>query len=291
MAPPTSTTTTSPTPGRSAPSPEASSSTAVSTRSGVAPWTIAAKAGLVERCLPPITWRRNIARIAARADAGSRTPIRGTTLPARTYGVPAPSRRAATSGWASTLPATTTGPDQRADASAEAHPRSTSLLPPSVPPVSSTTSGRARRRASTPASSRAPAETWTTRPPLESATRRPASAVTSCSLPTTPILSPPPADEQARTGASAARASSAVSADRQAPNPSITSVSTVVRCSAFATSRPSATSTSAALVNVDPKSTHTTTPSPAESAEPSLVPGRAVTGAGGVTPGLGRGPR
>ena len=70
-----------------------------------------------------------------------RTPIRGTTLSARTYGVPAPSSVAATSAWASTLPATTTGPVHRAAARAEAQARSTSLLPPSVPPASRTTSG------------------------------------------------------------------------------------------------------------------------------------------------------
>ena len=50
--------------------PRASSSTPVSTTSGVAPRTIAVKSARAERCLPPITWARNISRIAARAEAG-----------------------------------------------------------------------------------------------------------------------------------------------------------------------------------------------------------------------------
>ena len=54
---------------------------------------------------------------------------------------------AATSAWASTLPATTTGPAQPAGQAAGARRASTSALPPSVPPVSSTTSGRLVRRA------------------------------------------------------------------------------------------------------------------------------------------------
>ena len=94
VAPPTSTTTTSPAPGWSASTPRASSSTPVSTTSGVAPVTMAVKSARLLRCLPPITWDRNISRIAPRADSGASTPIRGTTLSATTYGVarPAPPR-------------------------------------------------------------------------------------------------------------------------------------------------------------------------------------------------------
>src|SRR6478735_9852 len=198
VAPPTSTTTTSPAPGCASSRPRASSSTAVSTTSGVAPRTMAVKSPRFDRCLPPITCRRNISRIAARAEPGASTPICGTTLSARTCGVPASSSRAATCSRASTLPATTTGPRQRA------------------------------------------------------------SAVTSASLPTTAIRRPPPADEQASTSASAARGSTRVSSARQASQPSRTSVSTVVRWPALASSSPVPVSTSAALVKVDPKSTQAT---------------------------------
>src|SRR4029079_17623433 len=131
-------------------------------------------------------------------------------------------------------------------------------LPPSVPPVSRTTSGAL---SPTPprSSSRPAARTATTLPPLDRATRRPSPALTSSSLPTTAIRSPPPALEQARVGASAARASCATRAARHASYPSRTSVAMVVGCSAAAAIRPSARSTSDALVNVDPKSTQTTT--------------------------------
>src|SRR5262249_53487086 len=98
-------------------------------------------------------------------------------------------------------------------------------------------------------------------PPLDRATRRPASAVTSSSLPTTAIRSPPPALEQARAGATWARGSRSTSWRRHASYPSSTSVSIGVRCSAAAAIRPSASDTSEALVNVEPKSTQTTTSS------------------------------
>ena len=215
-----------------------------------------------ERCLPPITWARNISRIAARAESGARTPIFGTTLSARTCGTPPAARIAATSSRASTLPATTTGPVQPEPTRSRAAPSSTSALPPSVPPVSSTTSGSLVRttRVQGPSSGGrlATPMTATTLPPLLSATRRPASAVTSSSLPTTAIRSPPPALEQASTCASVARASRATSAARHASYPSSTSVSIVVRCAAAATMLPEPRSTSAALVKVEPKSTQTT---------------------------------
>ena len=115
VAPPTSTTTTSPAPGCWSSRPRASSSTPVRTTSGVAPRTRSVKVRpcasvRLLRCLPPMTWDRNISRIAARALSGASTPIRGTTLSARTWGVPASSRSAAIVACDSTLPATTTGP-------------------------------------------------------------------------------------------------------------------------------------------------------------------------------------
>ena len=60
VAPPTSTTATSPVTS-------ASSSTPVSTTSGVGPVTIRVNASDADRCLPPITCRRNASRIAPRA--------------------------------------------------------------------------------------------------------------------------------------------------------------------------------------------------------------------------------
>ncbi len=102
VAPPMSTTATSP-------CNPASTSTPRSTTSGVAARTIRAKAGSRDRFLPPITCARNISRIAARALSGANTPISGTTLSASTCGTPAAARVSRISGWASTLPATTTG--------------------------------------------------------------------------------------------------------------------------------------------------------------------------------------
>ena len=226
VAPPTSTTTTS------RASVAASTSTPVSTRSGVGPRTIAAKSARALRCLPPITWARNISRIAARAEPGASTPILGTTLSASTYGVSDPARSPATSSRASTLPATTTGVAQRAPASIRAPASSASVLPPSVPPTSSTTSGLLASSPGSGSASVARATTCTTLPPLDSATRRPASAVTSSSLPTTATRSPPPADEQASTFATSTSGWSARSAPRHASYPSRTSVSIVVRCEA-----------------------------------------------------------
>ena len=235
VAPPTSTTTTSPAPGCSASRPWASSSTAVSTTSGVAPRTIAVKSARFERCLPPITCRRNVSRIAARADPGASTPMRGTTLPASTYGVPA--RRRA--------PRPRRGPrrcrpPRRA---APAGPRQggrTAQQHLGVAAVGAADEQHARPAGLAPASAgrRGSARRWTTcttRPPLDSATRRPASAVTSSSLPTTAIRSPPPADEQASTSASSARGSTRASSARHASQPSSTSVSRVVGWLAEAT--------------------------------------------------------
>ena len=123
-----------------------------------------------ESPLPPITCRRNTSRIAARAGPGSSTPICGSTLPVR--------RRAAARRASS---ASAVGRGRRrcprarpARAAGRAEPRarcarSTSALPPSVPPTSRTTSGRAARSASTPSSSIGPACTWTTWPPAVSA--------------------------------------------------------------------------------------------------------------------------
>src|SRR4051794_14251380 len=269
VAPPTSTTTTSPTA-------VASSSTPVSTTSGVAPRTIAVKLPRRLRCLPPMTWERKTSRMALRADCGARTPIRGTTLSARTWGRPA--RVASTSSRASTLLATTTGPRQPPATRARAARSRTSELPPSVPrpPRAPGARGagsspwecppRVPRVSSTPWGASAarwrsgpgPADrTVTPLPPLESAPRRPASAVTSSSFPTTAMRSPPPALEQARTSATPALGSAVTSSARHTSYPSRTSVSIVVRCSAPLTIVPSARSTRRALVNVEPKPTQT----------------------------------
>ena len=112
VAPPTSTTTTSPAPGCSASRPRASSSTAVSTTSGVAPRTIAVKSARCDRCLPPITCaQEHLADRGPRADPGASTPICGHhVVGQRRTACRQPSSSAATSSRASTLPATTTGP-------------------------------------------------------------------------------------------------------------------------------------------------------------------------------------
>ena len=67
------------------------------------------KAGSRDSPLPPITWRRKAARMAARADSGAMTPICGSTLSASTIGRPVAREQRAASSRASTLPATTTG--------------------------------------------------------------------------------------------------------------------------------------------------------------------------------------
>ena len=71
----------------------ASSSTAVSTTSGVAPRTSEANRGPRDSRLPPMTWRRNTSRIAARAGPGFSTPMRGSTLSVATAGTPAAGQR------------------------------------------------------------------------------------------------------------------------------------------------------------------------------------------------------
>ena len=120
--------------------PRASSSTPVSTTSGVAPVTIAVKSARLLRCLPPITWDRNISRIAARAESGASTPMRGTTLSATTYGLSCQDRL-------DLGPGVDVARHDHGAGPAAGHERPgaastiTSVLPPSVPPVSSTTSG------------------------------------------------------------------------------------------------------------------------------------------------------
>ena len=98
VAPPTSTTATSPCSA-------ASTSTPRSTTSGVAARTRRAKSGSRDRFFPPITWARNISRIAARAPSGANTPISGTTLAAGTCGTSASASTEDTRPCASLLPA------------------------------------------------------------------------------------------------------------------------------------------------------------------------------------------
>ena len=121
-----------------------------------------------------MTCRRNTSRIAARADAGSSTPMRGSTLSAAVTGTPAPASSACRSSRTSALPARTTGTRNRAFASRVALCVTVSASPPSVPPTSSTTSGRAARNAATSAPDSRPAATCTTFAPADRPTRRPA---------------------------------------------------------------------------------------------------------------------
>ena len=136
----------------------ASTSTPVSTRSGVAPRTIAVKSARELSPLPPITCSRNISRIARRAGSGASTPIRGTTLSVTTTGQtvqhstrpPAAPRRCRRRRPAHA---------SRSPRAARAPRRMPSSSPPSVPPVSSTTSGRVVRARSAKAAVRGgPAE-------------------------------------------------------------------------------------------------------------------------------------
>ena len=114
VAPPTSTTTTSPAPGCSAPRPDASSSTAVSTMSGVAPCTIAVKSARLRQVLAAdhvaeehLADRRPRTLGAQHADLGN--DVVGDDV--RDTGPREQRRRSRPT--ASALPATTTGPDQR----------------------------------------------------------------------------------------------------------------------------------------------------------------------------------
>ncbi len=245
VAPPTSTT------SRSAPSTSAVTSTPRSTASGVGARTISRNAALVESPLPPMTWSRKVARIAARAPPGLMTPISGTTLSATRTASPASPRRTAASSRASTLPATTTGRPKAASASRDALCSNTSELPPSVPPTRRIRSGWARPTARSSLASSLPDATWTTLAPALSPTRYPASAVTCRSYPTTASRSPPPALEQASRNASSLAPSR--SASRR--QPSRTSVPRVVGVSAVPRTAPSVSSRTA-LVYVEPTSRH-----------------------------------
>ena len=98
---------------RSTPRSSASTSTPVSTRSGVAPRTRSTNRRPCSRprdsFLPPITCVRNTYRIAARAGTGFSTPIRGQHVVGRHDRAPRPSSSPHTSSRASVLPATTIG--------------------------------------------------------------------------------------------------------------------------------------------------------------------------------------
>ena len=257
VAPPTSTTTTSP---RHAPVGEQLDPGAARRR-GWPPATIAANAGPCERSLPPMTWRRNTSRIAARADSGRARRSAGATLSASD--VPASGRRRAARRprrAASTLPATTTG---RADAR---------LREPGARCAAAPRRCRrrcrrraARRRAAAcaqvaevgaghrPARRRARPCRRSTAP-----TRRPASAVTSSLV----------ADDREPQPAAGARAGQHL-VDRSTPAPPRAARSRRRsrrgrRCrswcggSAVASSSPVAVVDQAALVNVEPKSTQRT---------------------------------
>ena len=153
------------------------------------------------RCLPPMTWARNISRIAALAPSGASTPIRGTTLSVTTWGTP---RAGQDRGRPRRGPRRR--PPPRPD---RASPRPRAAAPARA--VRRRCRRRCRRsgarrpaarlRARLAPGRRSRARTPTTLPPLDSATRRPASAVTRASLPTTAIRSPPPALEHASTSA------------------------------------------------------------------------------------------
>ena len=153
--------------------------------------------------------RRNTSRIAARADPGASTPIRGTTLSASTCGTSPQDlgdlvlgvdvRRPPRPARATRFHELARRPQQHlaccprpSHRSAAPHRRGRRS--------SSEALVRTRRR-----NADAQRDHRDDPPPLDSATRRPASAVTSSSLPITAMRRPPPALEQASTSASAAR--------------------------------------------------------------------------------------
>ncbi len=124
----------------------ASSSTAASTASGVAARTSEPNRGPCDSRFPPITWRRNTSRMAARAGPGSRTPMRGSTLPVTVtshamIGQHGRGVRGAPARCRPAPPAAAAAPTPAAGRCAA----SVSASPPSVPPTSRITSGRAAR--------------------------------------------------------------------------------------------------------------------------------------------------
>ena len=220
--------------------PRASTSTPVSTRSGVAPRTIAVKSARPLSCLPPITWARNISRIAragrvGREHADPRHHVVGQDVRQLRPAIAATSSRAVDVAGHHHRARPAAAPTRRARRRA-APPRcrrrcrrSAAPRPARVVRASSTVGrlvGRPRP------------STATTLPPLESATRRPASAVTSSSLPTTAIRSPPPAlrSTPAPRASDGAGCPARPARPRHASNPSSTSVSIVVAVLAAAAS-------------------------------------------------------
>ena len=206
-----------------------------------------------------MTWDRNISRIAARAESGASTPIRGTTLSATTYGVAAP----ATScdlGAGVDVAGDHDGPGPAARPRCPGpRRRSPAALPPSVPPVSSTTSGRgrapqarqARRRAHDPRGDDLDH-------PAAAGERDPAAGLGGDQLLVADDGDPQPAAGGragqhlgARRPAGPARAGRPGTRRTRRARRSRSSSA----CDAWATIRPSARSTSAALVKVEPKST------------------------------------
>ena len=173
-----------------------------------------------------MTWARNISRIAARAPSGASTPIRGTTLSATTCGTPSAGSRRPRHGRRRCRRPRPGRSSRRRPGRAHRR-RATAALPPSVPPVSSTTSGAVcPRRALERTLGHTRRRESDHRDDLAAARQRdPAAGLGGDQLlvADTAIRSPPPALEHASTSASAARASCATRASRQAAYPSRTS--------------------------------------------------------------------
>ena len=228
--------------------------------------TIAANSGDADNPLPPITCRMNTSRIATRALSGANTPMEGNTFAAADTANPPAANTAHTCSRTAAFPATTTGTRGPPAANIRALCSNTCAFPPSVPPTNSTTSGAAAPNAASPDSSNGPAETCSTRAPADNPTRYPASAVITRSYPTTANRNPPPALEHASTRDRSAPGNTPRNPASAARNPSNTSAAptcgNVVGCEATATSSAATSSTTATLVNVDPKSTQTTNARP-----------------------------
>ncbi len=140
VAPPISTTASGPRPGCPA-APSDSSRAPSITAAGVG---ISTASNIAAAPSIPLAWTirsMKMRRIASRAGPVSSSLKAGMTLPATTSGLPAAAKHAAMPSAASRLPAAMTGQSTALAASLSALCRITSLLPPSVPPASSSTSG------------------------------------------------------------------------------------------------------------------------------------------------------
>ena len=203
----------------------------------------------------------NRSRIFSLAASTSSTPISGITLAVKMTFLPEPAKSPSTSSYADLLPATMTlvTPGQRASMAALCV--MTFLLPPSVPPVSSTMSGAISPMSRSSDSESSNEKEPTILAPAPRAALRPASVVYSGTSPTHTTRRPPAALLQATVWCRSASVVETVleSREKASSRPMVMSRPTVegtcTRASNSSASRSKATS----LVKVLPKSTKSRT--------------------------------